>query len=95
MPSTILVISAVALLNLLFTFNYVNGRDLYTQTTISSDPLIECQKSEELDTLCMRCAKKTKGREVYEMCCNNEHSIVEFCERYIHFGSLAQPYSAR
>ncbi|EEB11382.1 conserved hypothetical protein [Pediculus humanus corporis] len=46
----------------------------------------DCDLSDEIETLCQKCAKQTKSSVVYPMCCQNREEAREWCQKYISFG---------
>lgn len=40
----------------------------------------------DVEVTCQRCAKLTKSRIVYPMCCYNDEDVHTWCENYIGYG---------
>ncbi|XP_015521029.1 uncharacterized protein LOC107225167 [Neodiprion lecontei] len=40
----------------------------------------------ETESICQRCAKKTKSPVVYPWCCTNHEGAREWCENYLFYG---------
>ncbi|XP_054282788.1 uncharacterized protein LOC128999985 [Macrosteles quadrilineatus] len=46
----------------------------------------ECDTSDDVQTLCQRCAKSTKSNIVYPMCCRDREEARNWCSHYLAFG---------
>lgn len=36
--------------------------------------------------LCQRCAKATKTKLAFPMCCSNEDNVTNWCKEYVYYG---------
>ncbi|KAG4070098.1 hypothetical protein HA402_013341 [Bradysia odoriphaga] len=71
-------------------------RHLHTTTTTtpeteeinpeSESQIRKCFDDPTTMDLCQRCAKETKSRTVFPMCCSNKEGVKDWCEAYIYFG---------
>lgn len=78
--------------------HHVRGhRRLHTTTTTPApeedtiDPESErriqpCFDNPTTMDLCQRCAKESKSKIVFPLCCSNEDKVKDWCEEYIYFG---------
>lgn len=41
---------------------------------------------EDLMELCQRCAKATKTKLAFPMCCSNEDNVTNWCKEYVYYG---------
>ncbi|XP_059607732.1 uncharacterized protein LOC132255646 [Phlebotomus argentipes] len=45
-----------------------------------------CYEDDDTMELCQRCAKATKVRNAFPMCCSNEDSAQDWCKDYVYYG---------
>lgn len=45
-----------------------------------------CFDNEETMELCQRCAKESKAKNVFPLCCSNVDGVKNWCEEYIYYG---------
>lgn len=45
-----------------------------------------CALNEEQQETCQKCAKFTKSKYVYPMCCNEEDGVYKWCTEYVNYG---------
>lgn len=46
----------------------------------------KCHQNDELMELCQRCAKATKVKFVFPMCCSDEDNAEKWCYDFVYFG---------
>lgn len=57
---------------------------LATPVLINPPRRTECEPADEV--LCQTCAKLTKSRFAYPMCCENKEDVRRWCSEYVNFG---------
>ncbi|GAB0087719.1 uncharacterized protein DMENIID0001_020620 [Sergentomyia squamirostris] len=45
-----------------------------------------CHEDDDIMELCQRCAKATKVKNVFPMCCSNEDGAQSWCQDYVYYG---------
>ncbi|XP_055692580.1 uncharacterized protein LOC129795378 [Lutzomyia longipalpis] len=46
----------------------------------------KCHEDDDTMELCQRCAKATKVRNAFPMCCSNEDGVQDWCKDYVYYG---------
>lgn len=48
--------------------------------------ILPCFSDPNIMNLCQRCAKESKSKIVFPLCCSNIDKVKDWCEAYIYFG---------
>ncbi|XP_055705225.1 uncharacterized protein LOC129802981 [Phlebotomus papatasi] len=72
------------------TVSRAEAEDILTQLhdlePVEDRRILKCYEDDDLMELCQRCAKATKVRHAFPMCCSNEENVRDWCREYVYYG---------